>query len=679
MLKQLSRLKHTRNILILGFVLFMAVSLVIFYKPGSSGNAVEANKNTTVVAKVNGEEITVADIAKLKENYMQMLGGQISLARLGGNKRFLDGLIRDRVVSQEAARLNLSASQQELKDRLVKQFTDPTGKFVFADANGKIDVKKYQDSVTNRYGDVERFERSIKDAIAQEKLKAFVTASVTLSPEEVQEDYKRKNTSFDLSYVTVSADKLAEKIQPSDQDLKGYYEQHKTDFRIDQPQKKIRYVFIDQERAGQKLQISDKELQDEYNRLSPEAKQAGVKVQQILLKVARKDLDPQVEQKAKDLIVKARGANGQATEQAFADLAKGNSEDPATAKNGGFLSRLIKKNPNKPDALYERAVDMQPGDVSDIPIRYGGNWYILRRGDAVPKTFEEAKPELLVSLRNRRGYTAAAGLAKRAAESLKKSHDPQKVAQELAAEANMGPSDMVRETPFVKPGDDVPNIGSNQQFEAAIAPLNKPNDVGESTGIKNGFAVPMFVEKKDPRVPEFDEVKDKVAQNFKQQRAKELLDQRARELASSVNSAADLKAAAEKAGLEVANEEAFKTGKGVGKLSPSPALDEAIYALKQGEVTKAPIKVGDNWVIVGATNRKEADLAEFAKQREQLTETALRSRQEQVYEDYVSAAIARMRSEGKVKIYKDVFDNIEEEEPQIAPMPQRRSFPIPTK
>jgi peptidyl-prolyl cis-trans isomerase D len=679
MLKQLSRLKHTRNILILGFVLFMAVSLVIFYKPGSSGNAVEANKNTTVVAKVNGEDITVADIAQLKENYMQMLGGQISLAQLGGNKRFLDGLIRDRVVSQEAARLNLSASQQELKDRLVKQFTDPTGKFVFADANGKIDVKKYQDSVTNRYGDVERFERSIKDAIAQEKLKAFVTASVTLSPEEVQEDYKRKNTSFDLSYVTVSADKLAEKIQPSDQDLKAYFEQHKTDYRIDQPQKKIRYVFVDQEKAGQKLQISDKDLQDEYNRLSPEAKQAGVKVQQILLKVARKDLDPQVEQKAKDLIVKARGANGQATEQAFADLAKGNSEDPATAKSGGFLSRLIKKNPNKPDALYERAVDMQPGDVSDIPIRYGGNWYILRRGDAVPKTFEEAKPELLVSLRNRRGYTAAAGLARRAAESLKKSHDPQKVAQELAAEANMNPSDMVRETPFVKPGDDVPNIGSNQQFETAIAPLNKPNDVGEPTGIKNGFAVPLFVEKKDPRIPEFDEVKDKVAQNFKQQRAKEQLDQRARELASSTNSAADLKAAAEKAGLEVTTEEVFKTGKGLGKLSPSSALDEAIYALKQGEVSKAPIKVGDSWVIVGVTNRKEADLTEFAKQREQLTETALRSRQDQVYDDYVSAAIARMKSEGKVKIYKDVFDNIEEEEPQIAPMPQRRSFPIPTK
>jgi peptidyl-prolyl cis-trans isomerase D len=679
MLKQLRNLKHTRNIVIIGFVLFMAVSLVVFYKPGSSGSSMEPSRNTTAVAKVNGEEITIADIAQLRENYAQMLGGQASLAQLGGNKRFLDGLIRDRVVSQEAARLNLAASQEELKDRLFKQFTDPTGKFVFTDASGNVDIKRYQEAVNSRYGGVERFERNIRDAIAQEKLRAFVTASVTVSPEEVQDQFKHKNTEFDLTYVVVNADKLAEKITPGDQDLHAYYDQHKESYRIDEPQKKIRYIFIDQEKAGQKLQISDKDLHTEYDNLSPEHKQAGVKVQQILLRVARKDLDSQVEDKTKELIAKARGANGQATEQSFADLARGNSEDPATAKNGGFLARVVKPNPNKPDGLYDRVADMQPGDVSDVPIKYAGNYYILRRGDAVPKTFEEAKPELLVSLRNRRGYSAAAALAQRAVDSLKKTHDAQKVAQELAPEANMNATDMVRETPYIKPNDDVPNIGSNAQFDHAIAGLNNPNDVGERTGIKNGFAVPMFVDKKDPRVPDFDEVKDRIAKDYKQQKAKEQLDQKGRDLASSVNSAADLKAAAEKLGLEVKTEEAFKEGRSLEKMTPAPAFDQAVYALKEGEVTKTPVKVGDSWVVAGVTKRREANLAEFSKQREQLTEQALRSRQDQVYEDYIAGAVARMKSEGRVKIYKDVFDSMEEDEPQITTPPPRRTFPIPTK
>jgi peptidyl-prolyl cis-trans isomerase D len=672
MLKQLRNLKHTRNFVIIGFIVFMAASLVFFYKPGGSGSSVEPTRNMDVVAHVNGDEITVADIAQLTEQYRAMFGEQAR--QFSDKKRILDGLITARVISQEAARLNLAASKDELVERSFKQFTDPSGKFMYTDKSGKVDEKKYQEDLNKRYGGVEKFERGIRDAIAQEKLRAFVTASVTVSPEEVQDDYKRKFTEFDLSYIAINVDKLADKMQVSDPDLRSYFDQHKDSYKINEPQKKIRYVFIDQDKAGQKLQISDADLKSEYDHLDEEHKQAGVKVQQILLKVARKDLDAQVEQKTKDLLAKVRGANGQATEQAFAEVAKGQSEDPATAKNGGAVARLIKRNPNKPDGLYDRVLDMQPGDVTDVPIRYGGNFYILRRGDSVPKTFEEAKPELLVSLRNRRGYTAAAGLAQRAVESLKKSHDAQKVAQELAAEANMSPAEMVRETPYIKPGDDVPNIGSNQQFEQAIAGLNNPNDVGERTGIKNGFAIPMFVDKKDPRVPDFEEIKDRVGKDYKQAKAKEQLDQKARDIASSVNSAADLKAAAEKAGLEAKLEEAYKQGRSLEKLGSSSAFDELVYPMKEGEVSKTPIKIGENWVIVGVTKRKEADLAEFAKQRDQLTDSALRERQDQVYEDYVSAVVARMKQDGKIKINQTVLDSIEEEEPQITMPP--RQFPV---
>src|SRR5256885_8528601 len=103
------------------------------------------------------------------------------------------------------------------------------------------------------------------------------------------------------------------------------------------PQKKIRYIFIDQDKSGEKLQISDKDLHDEYDSLKPEFKQAGVKVQQIVLKIARPDLEATVKAKADDLVAKARGAQETTTEQAFGDLAKGNSEDPSTAKNGGLV------------------------------------------------------------------------------------------------------------------------------------------------------------------------------------------------------------------------------------------------------------------------------------------------------------------------------------------------------
>src|SRR5260370_23105173 len=659
MLKQLGRLERTRNIIILGFAVLMAVSLIVFYAPGRTASHLEPSKNTEVVAKVGSDQITVADLAQVRENYQQMFGGRISLAQLGGNKRFLDGLINKHVIAQEATRLGLGASDAEVADKIRKQFSDASGKFVGID--------RYKESVTARYGEVERFERDLRDEIAQDKLKALVSASVKVSDEAVQADYQRKNTSFDVSYVVVSADKLAEKIQPTDEELRSYYDSQKPDFRYVEAQKKVRYIYIDQEKAGSKLQISDKDLHDEYDQLSPEHKQAGVKVQQILLKVARKDLDSQVEQKAKDLIVKLRGSTGKATEAAFAEAARGNSDAPHTAKNGGFLPNHLKVNPNKPHGLYDRTLDMQPGDISDIPIKYAGNWYILRRGDSVPKTFEEAKQELLVSLRNRRGYGGAFKLATRAHERLKETKDAQKVAQELAAEANMTPAEMVRETPYIKPGDDVANIGSNQQFEQALAQLNNPNDVGEPTGVKGGFAIPLLVDKKEPRIPDLDEVKTKVSDALKRQRANEQLEQKAKELTASVTSPDGLKAAAEKLGLEASTEGGYKVGGTLGKAGESPALDESIYGLKAGELNKAPVKVGANWVVFGVTNRNAADLAEFAKQREQLTQTMLTERQNQMFEDYIAAVQERMRRDGKIKIYDDVLPTLEQQKPSPPP------------
>jgi peptidyl-prolyl cis-trans isomerase D len=678
MLKQLSRFERTSKVLILGFVGLMAVSLVLFFRPNSGSSPLEPTKSTTVLATVGGAEITVGDFATQKQNIQTQFsrfGGQVSLIQMGyTDERILDGLITRKVIVQEAARLGLGASETEVKERITKTFSDPTGKFLLTDASGKLDMSKYQE----RVGDVSVFERGVAEDIAREKLEAFVAASVRISEDEVQQDYKRKNTNFDLTYVVVSSDKLAEKIQPTDDELKAYYEQHKTDYNILVPQKKIKYLFIDQDKSGQKLQISDKELHDEYDGLKPEFKQAGVKVQQIVLKVARPDLDATVKAKADDLVAKARGTQETTTEDAFAELAKGNSEDPTTAKNGGRVNGVVKKNPNKSDDPYQQVLELQPGDVTDA-IKYKNAYYILRRGESVPKTFEDARTELLVSLRNRRGYAVAQKIAQRAQDRLKETKDPLKVAQEFAAEANMAAADMVRETPFVKPGDDVPNIGSSQQFEEAIATLNNPNDVGERTGIKNGFAVPMLVEKKGPSIPEFDEVKDRVAQALKQERAKSQLEEKAKELIAGAKSPGDLKAGAARLGLEAKAEANYKLATPLGDAGSSVLLDDPLYAAKTGEVLKTPIFLNQNYLVIGVNNRTEADLAEFAKQRDSLMQTALTERKNQVFEDYLATVQRTMESKGKIKIYKDVLAELtDSEEPEAAPQ-RRPPLQLPKK
>ena len=673
MLKLFGRLEKTRNIFIVGFIVLVAASMVAFpvYNRMTGGPA-RANAED-VLAVVGSDEITVGELETLKQQYAQMFGGQINMAALGGDRRFLDGLIRDRLIAQEAKRLGLAASDAEVAAEIRKRFSDASGKF--------IGVEEYKKRAAERFGSIERYEKQIRDQITSEKLQAFVTAGVTVSPDEVLDQFKRKDTRFDIVYVPITSAKLAEKIQPSDADLAGYYEQHKTEYRYLEPQKKIRYLFIEQAKVGEKLSVSDEDLKAEYDKLKPENKVAGVKVQQIVLKVVRPDLDPIVRKKAEDLLTQIRATGVSVPEDKFAEFARGNSEDPATAKQGGMLARPYRKDPNKANALYDRMTDLVPGTVTDA-IKYGGNYYIMRRGEEVPKSFEDAKPELRVSLQNRRAYSVASQLAQRAAEKLKASKDFQAVAKELAAEANMKPEDMVRETGYVKPDDNVPNIGNSQQFQDGIAPLNNPNDVGERTPITGGFAIPMLLDKKEPRIPDFEEVKDRVRDAYKQEQARQRVEQTARDLASGTATANDLKAAAEKLGLEAKQEPAFKIGSPMAEVGQETPVDEVLYGLQAGEVSKTPVKVGDTWVVIGATTRSQPNLEEFGKQRDQLTQQAISTRRSQVFDDYINAIQARMQREGRIKIYEDVLARMADADAAAAPVPQQQQrprIPIPTK
>jgi hypothetical protein len=269
---------------------------------------------------------------------------------------------------------------------------------------------------------------------------------------------------------------------------------------------------------------------------------------------------------------------------------------------------------------------------------------------------------LLVSSRNRKAYNATKELATKAAGRMKETKDVRKVAEEFATDANMKPDDMVRETPLIKPGDDVPGIGTSADFESALESL-KLGDVGEPVNIKDGFAVPVIIEYKDANYePTFEEVKDQVAKTARQARAKEQLEQVAKEIAN-VGKPADIKAVAEKYGLEVKDETSYKVSSPLGSLGISNTLQEAIYALKADELTKTPVKVGEQWAVVGVKKRTDADMNEFEKQREQLTQTALSTRRNEVYQDYIQAARDRMEREGKIKIIEERLTQLAEDDP----------------
>ena len=649
MLKFFTRLEKTRNFVILAFAAIMVASLVFFYAPSQSNLALDLGRSTEAAASVSGEEITVGELFRQKESYSRFSQGRPYPAKM-----LLNGMISSRITRVEAERLGLTASNAEVAAAIREQFKPVDGK--------PFDQKLYEQNVSEQAGSVSAFEEGIRDDLSARKLQAFISSGVSVSEEDVLKDYQRKNSKFDLSYVAVNPTELAQSITPTDQELQEYFAKNKEAYRINVPQKKIRYVFVSTAKIGEKLSIPEADLRAEYDKLPADKKIAGVLGQEIVLRVAKPEFDGQVLEKATQIVERLEKDNPIVSEEAFAELAKGQSENAASAAKGGALSGPIRENLNNPTDPYQRLIKMQPGEVTE-PISYQNRYFILRRGNDVPKSFEDATKELEVSLRNRRAYGVAAELAQKVTESLKQTKDVQKTAADFAAQANMSVGEMVRETGYVKPGDNIENVGTSPQFEEGIVGLENQNDVGEKIPVQNGFAIPLLVDKKEPRDADFAEVRAQLVEVVKVEKARSQVEEIAKQIAAGSTTAVTLAGIAQSKNLKAAEAKAFILGSPLGEgpsATTNEVLEEAIYSMREGEVTKTPIQIGDNWYIVGVNKREEANMDEFAKERGGLMEQMLQRRRGEVFSEYLSATRQKMEAAGDIKIYNEAVAKLDD-------------------
>lgn len=645
MLKFFSRMERTRNFVLLLFAIVMVVSLIVFYAPTRDTIQTNLLMSEETVAEVGDEEITVGELVRQKEAITRFTGS-------ADTKNLLDGAIRSKIVRVEADRLGLRATDAEVASRIRQEFKPEDGK--------PFDQKRYEQNAIQNAGSVSALEESIRDSLSAEKLQAFITSGVTVSEEEVLEDYQRTNSKFELTYVPVTLADVAQSIKPTDEELKTYFEQNKKNYYISAPQKKIRYLFLNTAKVGERIEIPEADLKAEYEKLPADKRIAGVQGQEIVLRVPKPEQEAEIAAKANQIIERLKKDGNKVSEEAFAEIAKGQSENPNTARNGGKIPGLIRQNPNNPDDPYQRLLTMQPGDVTE-PISYQGRYFILRRGEEVPKSFEDAKRELEVSLRNRRAYAATADIAQKAAARLKEVKDVQQVAQEFASQANMSVAEMVKETGYVKPGDQVQDIGASPQFEQGIAGLENAGDIGERTPVPNGFAIPVLVDKKEPRDAEFEEVRNQVAETYKVEKAREQFDEIAKQIASGANSVSDLNSVAQSKGFKAQEQKNFILGSPLGQgpsATTNEALEDAIWNLKEGEVTKTPVKLGDNWYIVGVNKREEANMDDFANQRENTMDKKLTEKRNRIFTEYLASTRAEMEAAGRIKIYKDALKKV---------------------
>ena len=232
----------------------LALSMLLYLVP-QGPDATQTSGDT--VAKIGDQTVTLADINQRLAEIRQTNQVPRQLEGLYANQ-ILKQLVFQKEVEYEARRLGITVSDQERADRirqiLPTAFNGDT--FVGNDAYSMQVQQRFQMTVP-------AFEELIRSSMIEEKFRKLLTDGVSVSPNDIQEEFRYQNEKIKLDYAAANPDTLADKINPDEAEIKAYYEQNKNKFQI--PEKRVvRYGLLDQNQIKASTPVSDDELKAIY-------------------------------------------------------------------------------------------------------------------------------------------------------------------------------------------------------------------------------------------------------------------------------------------------------------------------------------------------------------------------------------------------------------------------------
>jgi peptidyl-prolyl cis-trans isomerase D len=608
----------------------VVLSFVIFYIPEfmrSTGADAAAGET---IANVAGYEITAGEFRRTYQAQLQAYrssyGSNMSeqlLKQLGIDQQILQQLLDERAALAEAERLGIKASDEEVRQRI---FSMPA----FQENGAFIGEQRYQQLLRMQRPPLSaaEFEDSVRRSVAVEKLRATVTEWLSVADQELEQEYRRRNDKVKLAVVGFTADTFRSQVTATDADIAAYFDAHKNDFKIPE-KRKIRFLLIDVEAMRAKITVPPGDIERAYNNnIEQYTTPEQVRASHILLKTEGKD-DAAVKAKAEDLLKQAKaGAD-------FAEMAKKNSEDEGSAKNGGDLDYFQR---GKMVAEFDQAAfALQPGQISDlVKTQYG--YHIIKLVDKKPattRTLAEVRQQLNDQLAYERAQAQAADLAQKLERDISKPVDLDRVARANGL--------TVQESGFFARDEPIMGLGpapevANRAFDM------KQGDVSGALRGSRGFVFETLVAKQDPYIPKLEEVKERVRDEVVKEKARALSKQKAVEIAAKLKSAPDFEKAAKAAGVEAKTTELITRESPIPDLGNAPAVEDVAFKLPVGAVSDA-VATDNGSAVIKVLEKKESTPDEWKNAKDRFREEVLNDRRNRFFGAYMVKAKQRMKIE----------------------------------
>lgn len=617
-------LRHLKFIL-WGVVAVFVLLVFVDWGAGGSGPAAVTDSAVQVGDTVVTRQEFLSQMRRFEQQYSQQFGDRWN--EIKDQVNLFDetvGYFTNRILLlEEAEKAGINVSDAELRDDLLRTplFHGEDGEFVGQETYQRI-IRQYFQMTP------QEFEKLRSEELAVTKLTTMIQRGVYVADAEVERSIKRERELADFDAVMLPYERYLSEVAIIEDEARAHYELTANDFQRDE-QRVIRYLVVETSRLRRQLPVEDTELQSYYDdHLDEFVEEEQAQAAHVLIRVAPEaDVEVQAEAEIRaNGVAQIARAGGD-----FAALAEKHSDDPGSKDRGGDLG-WFGRGRMMPE--FEEAVfAAKPGDIVG-PVRSQYGFHIIKVDGFRPESqrpFEDVVEQVRFRVMEGRASVESEQRARALANRLEQ--NPPEDDEGWQAIADEDDAVVLNESPPVTAEAAVPGTGEGPEFttEVFAAELGA---VDGPRAIPRGWMVWQIKEIRPEGVAPFEDVQLQVEQNLRHDRALELADQKAAELARLWLEGGDAESLAEQFNGTVSQAHDHRWGAPVGTIGSAVGLDEAVFAGAEGSII-GPIRVSDRGTAVARietlrligpeemVNEKDAVRARLLAERAQLLLVAM--------------------------------------------------------
>jgi peptidyl-prolyl cis-trans isomerase D len=585
-----------------------------------------------------GALVSVGKVRITTDSYFQALRSRLEamknqfkelnrsfIEQLNIPQQVLEQMIEQALLSELAKDMGLLASDQEVRDKIVS--------FPGLQQDGKfIGFEEYRRRLTWNRISLGDFEGSLRKDILLNKVIQVITMGVAVTPEEIWQNYQKEKESAKIEYLVLEKNKVELTQKPQAADTRSYFEKHKDKYKI--PEKRdAAYVFLKTDDLKKEVALGEPEIESYYkDNLAQFQTPEKLKVSRIYLPFAGQD-KAFIQAEAQSVMDRIRKGED------FAALAKAHSKDDK-AKTGGDWGLYDWQTLTAKE--QEEIKKLGTGKASDLITLDDGLSIIkvTEKEPAATTPLTEAKPRIRNILLDQKARAMAAQRIGNLATSARKEKNLAAAAGKLGQKT--------QNTGLLKEGQALQDIDQSGAISTALFKL-KDKEISAPIYTYGGVGIVELRKTEAPRAANFDEVasdvendvietakKDKALTTIKEVRAK-LTDKNWEDIAQKYK-------------LEYKTINEHKKEQYIGVIGENPEIDRIAFSLPFKQVSD-PVEFENGFAVVRVLDRKQADKAEFEKEKETQTSSLLETKKTKFLQSYLT----KLRNEKGVKIKYNLF------------------------